>query len=318
VKIVFEGDPVPDRSGSVVTVGVFDGVHAGHRALISEARRIATDDGLQSVVVTFDRHPATVVRPDEVPRLLTSLHHRLELLEQLGVDMAYVVTFDEERSLQTPEQFVEDVLVDRLGTKVAVAAESFHFGHRRKGDVPAMTELGVQYDILVVTVALTIVEAIGGPVTSTAVRGVVAGGDVELAAKLLGRPFEVRGIVEHGDARGRTIGFPTANVAVAGDIILPSDGVYAGWYVRGDGSDGTLHPSAINVGRRPTFYDENGLLLVEAHLIDFDGDLYGEKAAVRFVTRLRDEQRFSGIDALAAQLRSDVDAARAVLRDRSA
>jgi riboflavin kinase/FMN adenylyltransferase len=318
VKIVFEGDPVPDRSGSVVTVGVFDGVHAGHRALISEARRIATDDGLQSVVVTFDRHPATVVRPDEVPRLLTSLHHRLELLEQLGVDMAYVVTFDEERSLQTPEQFVEDVLVDRLGTKVAVAAESFHFGHRRKGDVPAMTELGVQYDIKVVTVPLTIDEAIGGPVTSTAVRGVVAGGDVELAAKLLGRPFEVRGIVEHGDARGRTIGFPTANVAVAGDIILPSDGVYAGWYVRGDGSDGTLHPSAINVGRRPTFYDENGLLLVEAHLIDFDGDLYGEKAAVRFVTRLRDEQRFSGIDALAAQLRSDVDAARAVLRDRSA
>jgi riboflavin kinase/FMN adenylyltransferase len=318
VKIVFEGDPVPDRSGSVVTVGVFDGVHAGHRALISEARRIATDDGLQSVVVTFDRHPATVVRPDEVPRLLTSLHHRLELLEQLGVDMAYVVTFDEERSLQTPEQFVEDVLVDRLGTKVAVAAESFHFGHRRKGDVPAMTELGVQYDIKVVTVPLTIDEAIGGPVTSTAVRGVVAGGDVELAAKLLGRPFEVRGIVEHGDARGRTIGFPTATVAVAGDIILPSDGVYAGWYVRGDGSDGTLHPSAINVGRRPTFYDENGLLLVEAHLIDFDGDLYGEKAAVRFVTRLRDEQRFSGIDALAAQLRSDVDAARAVLRDRSA
>jgi riboflavin kinase/FMN adenylyltransferase len=318
VKIVFEGDPVPDRSGSVVTVGVFDGVHAGHRALISEARRIATDDGLQSVVVTFDRHPATVVRPDEVPRLLTSLHHRLELLEQLGVDMAYVVTFDEERSLQTPEQFVEDVLVDRLGTKVAVAAESFHFGHRRKGDVPAMTELGVQYDIKVVTVPLTIDEAIGGPVTSTAVRGVVAGGDVELAAKLLGRPFEVRGIVEHGDARGRTIGFPTANVAVAGDIILPSDGVYAGWYVRGDGSDGTLHPSAINVGRRPTFYDENGLLLVEAHLIDFDGDLDGEKAAVRFVTRLRDEQRFSGIDALAAQLRSDVDAARAVLRDRSA
>jgi riboflavin kinase/FMN adenylyltransferase len=318
VKIVFEGDPVPDRSGSVVTVGVFDGVHAGHRALISEARRIATDDGLQSVVVTFDRHPATVVRPDEVPRLLTSLHHRLELLEQLGVDMAYVVTFDEERSLQTPELFVEDVLVDRLGTKVAVAAESFHFGHRRKGDVPAMTELGVQYDIKVVTVPLTIDEAIGGPVTSTAVRGVVAGGDVELAAKQLGRPFEVRGIVEHGDARGRTIGFPTANVAVAGDIILPSDGVYAGWYVRGDGSDGTLHPSAINVGRRPTFYDENGLLLVEAHLIDFDGDLYGEKAAVRFVTRLRDEQRFSGIDALAAQLRSDVDAARAVLRDRSA
>jgi riboflavin kinase/FMN adenylyltransferase len=147
---------------------------------------------------------------------------------------------------------------------------------------------------------------------------VVAAGDVELAARLLGRPFEVRGIVEHGDARGRTIGFPTANVAVAGDIILPSDGVYAGWYVRGDGSDGATYPSAINVGRRPTFYDENGLLLVEAHLIDFDGDLYGEKAAVRFVTRLRDEQRFSGIDALAAQLRSDVDAARAVLRDRSA
>jgi len=318
VKIVFDGEPIPDRGGSVVTVGVFDGVHAGHRALLSEAHRIARDTGLQSVVVTFDRHPATVVRPDEVPRLLTSLHHRLELLDRLGVDVTYVVTFDEERSLQTPEQFVEDVLVDRLNAKVAVAAESFHFGHRRKGDVPTMTELGVQHGIKVVTVPLTIDDAIGDAVTSTAVRGVVAAGDVELAARLLGRPFEVRGIVEHGDARGRTIGFPTANVAVAGDIILPSDGVYAGWYVRGDGSDGATYPSAINVGRRPTFYDENGLLLVEAHLIDFDGDLYGEKAAVRFVTRLRDEQRFSGIDALAAQLRSDVEHARSILRDHPA
>jgi len=312
VKIVFDGDPAPDERGSVATVGVFDGVHAGHVALLSEVRRIAADDGLQSVVVTFDRHPATVVRPDEVPRLLTSLHHRLDLLGDLGIDVTYVLTFDEERSLQTPEQFVREVLVDTLGTRVVVAGDDFHFGHRHKGDVTTMAELGVQHDIKVVTVPLLSDAAAGGAVSSSAIRAVVASGDVDLATRLIGRPFEVHGVVEHGDARGRTIGFPTANVAVAGDIILPSDGVYAGWYVR---AGGAVHPAAINVGRRPTFYDENGLLLVEAHLIDFDGDLYGERAAVRFAARLRDEQRFSGIDALAAQLRSDVEHARTVLRD---
>jgi riboflavin kinase/FMN adenylyltransferase len=310
VKIVHEGDPIPDRRGSVATVGVFDGLHTGHQALLSEVSRIAAEGDLLSVVVMFDRHPATVVRPESVPRLLTSVHHRLELLGELGVDVAYVLTFDEERSLQTPEDFVREVLVDTLDARVEVAGDDFHFGHRRRGDVTTMAELGVEHDIKVVTVPLLCDPAIGGPVSSSAVRAVVAGGDVDLATRLLGRPFEVRGVVEHGDARGRTIGFPTANVAVAGDVILPSDGVYAGWYVR---ADGTVHPAAINVGRRPTFYDENGLLLVEAHLIDFDGDLYGERAAVRFATRLRDEQRFSGIDALAVQLRTDVDNARAVL-----
>lgn len=314
MKTVFEGDPVPDGNGAVVTIGVFDGVHTGHATLLSEVRRIAAADDLQSVVVTFDRHPATVVRPESVPRLLTSLHHRLDLLGELGIDIAYVLTFDEERSLQTPEEFVGEVLVDALHARVEVTGDDFHFGHRRKGDVTTMAELGVQHDIKVVTVPLLADDAVGGPVSSSAIRAVVAGGDVDLAIRLLGRPFEVHGVVEHGDARGRTIGFPTANVAVPGDIILPSDGVYAGWYVR---ADGAVHPAAINVGRRPTFYDENGLLLVEAHLIDFDDDLYGERAGVRFATRLRDEKRFSGIDALAAQLRSDVDHARTVLRELS-
>ena len=295
---------------TVAAVGVFDGVHLGHQKLLQEMRRIADEAGWRSAVVVPDRHPSTVVDPDHLPAMLTDLPQRFELLEAHGIDLVYVVRFDEEMSLQTADEFVADVMIDRLGARQQVGGEDFHFGHRRKGDAAAMERIGADRGLKVSTVPLLHDDELGGVVSSTAIRGLVRAGEVTTTNRLLGRPYEMRGVVEHGDARGRTIGFPTANLAVPGAIALPCDGVYAGFYVD---PGGQAHPSAINIGRRPTFYDENGLLLVEAHLIDFDGDLYGQHAAVRVTHRLREEIRFSGIDALKEQLRADVEHARAVL-----
>lgn len=310
MKIVYGSEAREPSRPSAVTVGVFDGVHIGHQALLAELRRIADASDLRVVAVLPDRHPASVVRPEALPQLLTSLVQRLELLEAAGVDLVHVLRFDEERSLQSADDFVSEVLVDCLDAKVHVGGEDFHFGHRRRGDVVAMASLGVDHGIKVVTIPLVHDELAEGPVSSSGIRRLLREGELSAANHLLGRPYEVRGVVEHGDARGRTIGFPTANVAVPGASALPSDGVYAGWYC---GPDGVEHASAINIGRRPTFYDENGLLLVEAHLIDFDGDLYGQHASVRVKARLRDEVRFSGIEALTEQLRKDVQHARDVL-----
>ena len=303
-------DDVDVPGDAVVTSGVFDGVHVGHQELLRRGRALADERALPFRVLLFDRHPATVVRPATAPHLLTDLRQRCDLLSRAGVDMVGVLRFDEERSLQAPADFVREVFVDRLGARSVVVGDDYHFGHRRRGDATLMSELGPDLDMKVVSVPLVPAADGEGVVSSTLIRELLRAGELDRANALLGRPHEVRGIVEHGDARGRTIGFPTANVAVAGDILLPQDGVYAGWYVRQDGS---VHPAAVNVGRRPTFYDENGLLLVEAHLIDFDDDLYGERASVRFSHRLRDERKFGGIDELKAQLQLDVAAAREAL-----
>lgn len=295
---------------TVASLGVFDGVHRGHVHLLREGSALARDEGWPMVAVVPDRHPRTVVDPDNLPRILTDLPHRFELLETVGVDHVYVLRFDEERSLQPAEDFMEEVLVGQVGATALVAGEDFHFGHRRKGDAALVASLAASMGLKTVTVPLLRDEHAGEVISSTLVREVLAAGRVDRASELLGRPHELRGIVEHGDARGRTIGFPTANVAVPGAIALPADGVYAGWYVD---PDGVAHASAINIGRRPTFYDENGLLLVEAHLIDFDGDLYGQHAGVRVVHHLREEIRFAGVEALVEQLGRDVARAREVL-----
>lgn len=292
-----------------MTVGVFDGLHRGQQRVLAEGRSLADASGGPLVVVLFDRHPDTVVQPEAAPHLLTDLRQRLPLLEAAGVDASYVLRFDEERSLEPPAEFVRSVLVETLDAAVHVSGEDHHFGHRAKGDASVMASLGAEHGMKVVVVPM-VLAADGEPISSTKIRALVVDGDVAGTQELLGRPYELRGVVEHGDARGRTIGFPTANVAVAGDMALPRDGVYAGWYV---GPDDVERPSAINVGRRPTFYDENGLRLVEAHLLDFDGDLYEQRARVRFAARLRDEVRFDGIDALVAQLRRDVDSTRQLL-----
>jgi riboflavin kinase/FMN adenylyltransferase len=295
----------------VVTIGAYDGVHLGHQAVIGQVRRLADAAGHRSVVVTFDQHPAFVVRPESAPRLLTDLEQKLELLAETGVDAVVVVRFDEAQSHEGPVEFVERVLVRGLATSKIVVGEDFHFGRQRSGNVPLLRELGGRFDFDVLPLELVPrPDGIDEPISSTAIRRALAGGDVEQAATLLGRPFEARGKVVRGDQRGRLIGFPTANVEVPARISLPADGVYAGWYERADGSS---HMCAINLGRRPTFYEHADHSLLEAHVLDFDEDLYGESARVRFVSFLRSERKFDGIDALRTQLKTDVDNARVAL-----
>ena len=298
---------------AVITIGAYDGVHLGHQAVIGEVRRQAATIGARSVVVTFDRHPASVVRPESAPKLLTDLDQKLELLAATGVDATAVVHFDHEMSQLAPLEFVQRVLVDCLRTSLVVVGDDFHFGHNREGNVSSLREFGDRADFDVLRMSHRARnDGTDEPISSTAIRRAMAGGQVELAAAMLGRPFEARGIVRQGDQRGRQIGFPTANVEVASFICLPADGVYAGWYRRPDGS---AHMCAINLGRRPTFYEHADKSLLEAHLLDFDDDLYGEGAQVKFTDFLRSERKFDGIDALRNQLKNDVDHARSVLTD---
>ncbi len=294
---------------AVITIGAFDGVHLGHRAVIEEVKRAAAELGCRSVVITFDRHPATIVRPESAPRFLTDLDQKLELLADTGVDATALVTFDEAESRLSPDRFVKQVLVDCLRTKHIVVGSDFHFGYQRHGNVELLMELGLIDDFEVNPMDLVSrVDGVEEPVSSTAIRRALAGGQVETAAAMLGRPFEVRGPVVTGDQRGRLLGFPTANVVVPNTVCLPADGVYAGLYRR---PDGVVHPCAINLGRRPTFYEHADHSLLEAHLLDFDGDLYGELAHVSFAHFLRSERKFDGIDAIIGQLKLDVEHARA-------
>ena len=296
---------------AVVTIGAYDGVHLGHQAVIRQVRHLAADLGARSAVVTFDHHPATVVRPESAPKLLTDDDQRLELLTATGLDATVIVHFDARQAQEAPQAFVERVLVGALGVQAIVVGEDFHFGRHREGNVAMLEDLGRRFDFEVVPLELVAREdGVDEPVSSTAIRRALAGGNVALAATMLGRPFEARGPVVQGDQRGRLLGFPTANVEVPNRVCLPADGVYAGTYER---PDGTSHPCAINLGRRPTFYEHADHSLLEAHLIDFEGDLYGERAAVRFEHFLRSERKFDGIDALVAQLKHDVEHARQLL-----
>jgi riboflavin kinase / FMN adenylyltransferase len=301
-------------SGTAVSIGAYDGVHLGHRALLRDLAARAEAADLSTVVVTFDRHPAGVVRPESAPLQLTDLEQKLELLAACGVDRTYVVAFDENRANESAEDFVKEVLVDQLNARLVVVGEDFHFGHGRKGNVALLTKLGQQYGFEVIGARLTgdPESGVSEPVSSTRIRTMVAEGDVVGAATLLGRPHEVRGPVVRGDGRGGPeLGFPTANLAVADDIALPADGMYAGYFTR---ADGTVHPAAIYVGRRPTFYEPGtASVLVEAYLLDFDGDLYGEHSRVSFVDRLRGDQKFDTVDALIAQMHQDVANAEQVL-----
>ncbi len=296
---------------SVLTIGAYDGVHRGHQAIIATVRQQAAELQARSVVVTFDRHPASVVRPESAPKLLTDLDQKLELLEATGVDATVLVRFDLEQSAESPDAFVERVLVGALGAQRIVVGDDFHFGKGRSGNVALLRELGARNDFDVEPLPLIDRgDGVDEPLSSTAIRRAMAGGQVELASSMLGRPFQARGRVVQGDQRGRLLGFPTANVTVPGAICIPADGVYAGWYMR---PDGARHACAINLGRRPTFYEHADHSLLEAHLLDFNDDLYGEAARVEFTNFLRSERKFDGIDSLVSQLKQDVEHARSVL-----
>jgi riboflavin kinase / FMN adenylyltransferase len=299
---------------TAVTIGAYDGVHLGHRAVIDQVKRRAAAGGLRSAVITFDRHPAAVVRPESAPRLLTDLDQKLELLAATGVDYCLVITFDEARSKEAAEDFVDEVLVGCLRAAAVIVGHDFHFGHQRRGNVALLRQMADPCGFEVDDVELVDEHgtAVGEErkVSSTTIRHALVEGDLDTANRLLGRAHEVRGVVAHGDERGRELGYPTANVSVPGEILLPADGIYAGWFER---PGGEVLPAAISLGRRPTFYAEAHASLLEAHVLDFDGDLYDEAVRVRFAHRLRGEERFGSADALIAQMDVDCDRARQLL-----
>jgi riboflavin kinase/FMN adenylyltransferase len=305
-------DEVPrDWGRSVVTIGVFDGVHRGHQKVIGRAAELAAELGLPCVVITFDPHPDEVVRPGSHPPLLSSANRRVELLAEVGADAIMVLPFTPELSRMGPDEFVQSVLVDRLHAARVIVGEDFRFGHRAKGDVPLLRELGEKYDFAAEGVPLV---ADGDTISSTAIRARLAEGAVEEAAHLLGRPHRVEGVVVRGHQRGRALGFPTANVETLPHTAVPADGVYAGHLVcDSQRYPGAGWPAAISVGTNPTF--EGVTRTVEAYALDRDDlDLYGEHVAVDFVGRIRGMVKFDSIDDLIAEMRRDVERAREMTR----
>jgi riboflavin kinase / FMN adenylyltransferase len=302
----------PHHGPSVVTVGMFDGVHRGHRALLDRVAAEAAARGLPAGAVTFDRHPLEVLRPDARPPLLTTLDRKVALLGAAGMDFVLVLAFTEELSQVTAEAFAVEVLMDGVGARAIVVGENFRFGHKAAGDPALLAELGRPRGVDVVAVPL---HADGGePVSSTRVRAELARGDVRAAAASLGRAYAVEGIVVRGDGRGSSqLGIPTANLDVAGDLALPANGVYAGHLVEEPG--GIRRPAATSVGVNPQFHTSG--LRVESHVLDFDGDLLGAPVSVSFEHRLRDEAAFATVDELVAQIHRDIRHTRRLLRQPS-
>jgi riboflavin kinase/FMN adenylyltransferase len=301
-------DQVPPGFGpSVVSVGVFDGVHRGHQAVVSAAVARARELDARSVVVTFQPNPLAVLRPELAPPVLSTLEHRVALLERLDVDAVLVLPFTAVLAAQSAEDFVTEVLLDTLHAKAVVVGENFRFGHRAAGNVALLERMGAEHGFEVDGFALT-----GeGEATwsSTFVRSRLAEGDVEGAAHVLGRPHRLEGPVVHGDQRGRTIGYPTANLGLPPEAAVPADGVYAGWLLRADGS---RLPAAISIGTNPTF--DGTQRRVEAYVLDRDDlELYDEHVALDFVARLRETLRFDGVGPLVEQMGRDVDRSREIL-----
>ncbi|MEV4092974.1 bifunctional riboflavin kinase/FAD synthetase [Streptosporangium saharense] len=311
-------DDVPEDWGrSVVTIGVFDGVHRGHQQMVARAVALAGRLGLPSVVVTFDPHPEEVVRPGTHPPRLTTARHRTELLAGLGVDAVCVLPFTLDFSHMSPDEFVQTVLVDRLHAAGVVVGENFRFGHKASGDVETLQTLGEKYDFVAEAVPLV---SNGDAISSTLIRERLAAGDMEAVALALGRPHRVEGVVVRGYQRGRQLGFPTANVESPEHTAIPADGVYAGWLQGVSNGNlpavygGQRWPAAISVGTNPTF--EGVPRTVEAYALDRDDlDLYGAHVAVDFGRRLRANLRFDSIEALIEQMHADVDEARRITRE---
>jgi riboflavin kinase / FMN adenylyltransferase len=302
-------EAVPGGWGrSVVTIGVFDGVHRGHQAIIGHTVKRARDLGLQSVVVTFDPHPAEVVRPGSHPAVLTEPVRKAELIEQLGVDALCVVPFTPAFSQLTPEAFGHDVLVQALHSAVVVVGDNFRFGHRAAGDVGLLEGLGRSFGFTVEEAPLVAED--GLVFSSTYIRSCVDAGDVRAAAAALGRSHRLAGVVVRGDQRGRELGFPTANLMAHRYAAVPADGVYAAWLVRG-GKYAGPQPASVSIGTNPTFSGQERR--VEAYVLDFAGDLYGERVSLDFVAHLREQRKYDGIEPLVAQIREDVEQTRALL-----
>ena len=293
-------------AGSVVVPGNHDGVHVGHQALLGRARTLANDRGLEVVALTFDPHPMVTVAPERAPVPLTTIARRTELLLAAGADQVAVARFDAAYAAQTAEQWITNELSGRLGARAVVVGVDFRFGRGRGGDLAGLRAMGATQGIEVEALGEITLAGTNERVSSSAVRALLAAGDVVHAAALLTRPHSVDGTVVEGNKRGRTIGFPTANL-VPDPILLPLDGVYA---VRARTSEGRWLDGVANLGTRPTFAAGRSL---EAHLFEFGGDLYGARLRLAFIARIRDEKKFDGVDALVAQIRLDAATARDLL-----
>lgn len=298
------------QTGSVVTIGVFDGVHAGHRALVDLTVSLAQTEGLRPAAVTFDPHPMTVLRGLEIPLLMTTARRRELLLEE-GIEQVHICHFDAERAAQEPQQFIAEVLVGACDARMVVVGEGFRFGRRAAGSADTLREAGlIVHEVPAVQFGVD-------RISSTRIRGALIEGDVAEARALLGRSHRLEGPVMHGNKRGRTIGYPTANLGTVPGLLVPADGVYAGWLVRGEvshGFDGSQAlPAAISIGTNPTFEDVLERR-VEAYVLDrTDLELYGEYVAIDFESRIRGMLKFDGVERLMAAMARDVELTRAAL-----
>ncbi len=304
----------PGWGHCVVTIGVFDGVHRGHADIIGRAVAQAREAGVPSVLITFVPHPSEVVRPGSHPPVLTTIPRRAELVDRLGVDVFCALPFTLEFSRLPPDEFAHRVLVERLHASGVIVGENFRFGHKAAGDVATLQRLGRTFGFRAEGVELLADE--GTVLSATYVRSCVQAGDVAAAAVALGRPHRVDGVVERGDQRGRKLGFPTANLRTDEWTALPSDGVYGGYIVRLDEGGRTvaappLGIGAISIGTNPTF--EVRQRRVEAYILDFDGDLYGDALGFEFTHRVRGQQRFDTVQELIDQMHLDVDEIRSVV-----
>ncbi|GGM47742.1 bifunctional riboflavin kinase/FAD synthetase [Microbacterium saperdae] len=315
--IVFrDPDEIPaDFGPSAVAIGKFDGVHAGHRAVIARLNERAAASGARAAAVTFDRNPLAILRPDRCPENVVTVERKLELLGELGLDATLVLTFDEELAAKSAEDFVVDILVGALQVSTVLVGEDFRFGSGGAGTPALLRELGPRHGFDVDVVDEVYLPGSSRRVSSTWIRELLIEGDVSGASRVLGRNPDVRGVVVHGLKRGRELGFPTANLSSIVDAFVPADGVYAGWLV--DHDTGIRHPSAISVGTNPTF-DDVLERQVEAHVLGETGlDLYGHDVTVEFVERLRGMVAFEGMEKLAEQMADDVTVAARVLADEA-
>jgi riboflavin kinase/FMN adenylyltransferase len=298
MKVLHDGDATADGP-SVVAIGVFDGLHLGHQAVLAQLLELADQFDATPTVVTFDPSPASVLAPDRAPRQLATIDQRLEGLDALGVQQVRVLTFSTELASESARDFIERVLVHDLRARCVIVGEDFHFGHNREGNLSLLRDVGATSGFDVVAAPT---HGDGTRWSSSAVRRALESGDLVEAGRVLGRPFVLHGAVEHGDNRGEALGFPTANLSVAKEQALPAEGVYAGATFL----DGAWWAAAISVGTRPQFY-EDGALLVEVHVVGFAGQLYGRALDVVFLARLRDQTTFASVDDLIAQIGRDVE-----------
>jgi len=308
--IIYQGNPSgwdAPENGAAVAIGVFDGMHLGHRRVLESLGD--ADPGLVRVAMTFSTHPASLLSPDGAPPRLSTLRRRFDLFEEAGIDRVAVLGFDEEMRAMTPDGFVLRFLVEALNARFVVVGDGFRFGRGAAGTTETLAELGQRHGFQIEVVDIASDD--GTEIRSTAIREALHDGDVARAAAMLGRPYDLEGIVVPGDGRGREIGIPTANLSSPAMLTIPHRGVYAVTAV----IDGVSHAAVANLGTRPTFGGEDEVL--EVHILELDQDLYGKHVSVEFIGRIRDERRFGSIEDLLAQINTDIASAAEMLAEHT-